>query len=71
MLYQISTNIQRKSNEVYVTVEFKLHKKQHTQLDFYSASSLKQPSVGKHSNQFVLLLLNAAYLAEKKQIPIL
>jgi hypothetical protein len=52
-------------------MEFKFHKKQHTQLDIYSASSLKQPSVGRHSNQFVLLLLNAAYLAEKKQIPIL
>ena len=55
---------------------------QHAELDFYSASSLKQQSAVDmllHSNtlfwfwanQSLLLLLNAARLAEKEQIPIL
>ena len=54
---------------------------QHAQLDCYSASSLKQQSgidILLHSytlswfwtNQLLLLLLNAAYLVEKHQIPI-
>ena len=54
---------------------------QHAELYFYSASSLKQQSAGRHvaplghiiliSNQSLLFLLNAACLAEKQQIPIL
>ena len=52
---------------------------QHAELDFYSASSLKQQSMLLHSdtlfwfrtNQSLLFLLNAACLAEKQQIPIL
>jgi hypothetical protein len=49
---------------------------QHAELDFYSASSLKQQSAGRHDaplrhNQSLLLLLNAACLAEKQQIQIL
>ena len=57
---------------------------QHAELDFYSASSLKQQSVGRQvaplrhhhiliaiTNQSLLFLLNAACLAEKQQIPIL
>jgi hypothetical protein len=51
-------------------------------LDFYSASSLKQQSAGRHvtplhtlfwfrATQSLLVLLNAACLAEKQQIPIL
>ena len=53
---------------------------QHAQLDFFhSASSLKQQSSGIHvaqirhitqTNLSLLLLLDAAYLAEKQQIPI-
>jgi hypothetical protein len=56
---------------------------QHAELDFYSASSLKQQSAGRHvaplghiilirrANQSLLFLLNAACLAEKQQLPIL
>ena len=56
---------------------------QHAELDFHSASSLKQQSVGRQvaplrhhiliaiTNQSLLFLLNAACLAEKQQIPIL
>ena len=54
---------------------------QHAELYFYSASSLKQQSAGRHvaplghiiliSIQSLLFLLNAACLAEKQQIPIL
>ena len=54
---------------------------QHAELYFYSASSLKQQSAGRHvaplghiiliSSQSLLFLLNAACLAEKQQIPIL
>ena len=60
---------------------------QHAKLDFYSASSLKQQSAGKHVTtlghiilipkkqvraiQSLLFLLNAACLAKKQQIPIL
>ena len=55
---------------------------QHTELKFYSASSLKQQSVGRHvaplghiilipSQPVLPFLLNAACLAEKQQIPIL
>jgi len=53
---------------------------QHAQLDFYSASSLKQLSMGRHvtphtlswfwANQSLLLLINTAFLEEKQQIPI-
>jgi hypothetical protein len=52
------------------------------EVDFYSASSFKQQTAGKHvaplghiilvrANQSLLLLLNAACVAEKQQIPIL
>jgi hypothetical protein len=55
---------------------------QYAELDFYSASSLKQQSAGRHvaplgtlfwflANQSLLFLLSAACLAEKQQIPIL
>jgi hypothetical protein len=50
---------------------------QHSELDFYSASSLKQQSAGRHVAPLghiilcLLFLLNAAYLAKKQQIPIL
>jgi hypothetical protein len=55
---------------------------QHAELDFYSASSLKQQTANRHvaplghnilirRNQYLLFLLNAACLAEKQQIPIL
>ena len=62
-------------------VRFVLH--QHAELDIYSASSLKQQSVDRlvaplghiilifRANQSLLLLLNAACLEEKQQIPIL
>jgi hypothetical protein len=54
---------------------------QHAELDFHSASSLKQQSridMSLHSdtlfwfraNQSLLLLLNAVWLAEKQKIPI-
>jgi hypothetical protein len=55
---------------------------QHAELDFYSPSSLKQQSAGRHvaplghimqilSQPVFAILHNAAYLAEKQQIPIL
>jgi len=54
---------------------------QHDELDFYSASSLKQQSTGRHAvplahiilipTQSVLFFLNAACLAEKQQTPII
>ena len=55
---------------------------QHADLDFYSASSLKQLSAGRHvalyghiilipPNQSLPFLLNAACLAEKQQKPML
>jgi hypothetical protein len=55
---------------------------QHAELDFYSASSLKQQSADKHvatlghiilnwATLFLLLLLNAACLTEKQHKPIL
>jgi hypothetical protein len=55
---------------------------QHAQLNFYSASSLKQQSVDRHvaalghiilirANKSLLFLVNAGCLAEKQQIPIL
>ena len=47
--------------------EFRFVLDQHAQLDFYSASSLKQQSA---ANQPLLFLLNAECLAEKQQIPI-
>ena len=52
---------------------------QHAELDFYSASSLKQQSAGRHvaqlghtlslfwANQSLLFLINAECLAEKQQ----
>jgi len=54
---------------------------QHVKLDFYSASSMKQQSAGRHvaplkhiilmvANQFLLLPLLAACWAKKEQIPI-
>jgi hypothetical protein len=52
---------------------------QHAELDFYSASLLKQQYVGRHVAPFEhiilipsqpVFLLNAACLAEKQQIPI-
>ena len=55
---------------------------QHTELDFYSASRLKQQSAGRHgipnsdtsiwfkANQCLFLLLNGVCFAEKQQIPI-
>jgi hypothetical protein len=66
-------------NEIY---EVRYVLDQHAELDFYSASSLKQQSVGRHvaplghiilirANQSLLFLLNAVCLAEKQQIPIL
>jgi hypothetical protein len=55
---------------------------QHAEFDFYSASSLKQQSAGKHvappghiilipSEPILICLLNSACLEEKQQIPIL
>jgi hypothetical protein len=54
---------------------------QHAELEFYSASSLKQQSAGRHvaphtffwfwANHSLLFLLNDACLEEKQQIPIL
>jgi hypothetical protein len=57
---------------------------QHAELDFYSVSSVKQQSAGRHvvplghnslfwfrADQSLLFLLNAACLAENVQIPIL
>ena len=46
---------------------------QHAELDFYSASSLKQQSVDRHVVPLgqMLFLLNAGCLAEKQQVPIL
>jgi hypothetical protein len=53
---------------------------QHAELDFYSASSLKQQSVGRHVPPLGHIILfpsqpvfalNAACLAQKQQIPIL
>jgi hypothetical protein len=48
---------------------------QHTELDFHSASSLKQQSTDRHvllvwfwANQSLLFLRNAACLKEKQQI---
>jgi hypothetical protein len=54
---------------------------QHAELNFHSASSLKQQSAGRHvaplghiilipSEPVFALLLNAACLAEKQQLPI-
>lgn len=56
---------------------------QHTWIEFDSAISLKQQTVGRHvaplcqyysdsqpTSIFVLTLYNDAYLAEKKQIPV-
>jgi hypothetical protein len=55
---------------------------QHTELDFYSASRLKQQSAGRYvipnpdtliwfkANQCLSLLLNGVCFAEKQQIPI-
>ena len=53
---------------------------QHSELDFHSASSMKQQSTDRHlphsdtlswfqANQSLLFLLNAVCLVEKKQIP--
>ena len=47
---------------------------QQIELDFFSASSLKQQSAGSHVaplGHIILILLNAACFAEKQQIPIL
>jgi hypothetical protein len=46
---------------------------EHAELDFYSASSLKQQSADRHVVPLgqMLFLLNAACLVEKQQIPIL
>ena len=48
---------------------------QHTKLDFYSASSLKQQYFGRHVSSLwhiILILLQPVFaLAEKQQIPIL
>jgi hypothetical protein len=61
---------------MYILAKFQLHHgeskfrfvlDQHTWLDFYSASSLKQQS---RANQPLLFLLNAECLVEKQQIPI-
>ena len=68
-------NFQWDDDEVHFVLD------QHAELDFYSASSLKNsPRVDMsfhsdtlfwfRSNQSLLLLLNAACLAEKQQIPI-
>jgi hypothetical protein len=62
--------------------EVRLILDQHAELDFfYSASSVKQHSAGRHvtplghtiliQSQSLLFLLKAACLAEKQQIPIL
>ena len=72
-------NFQRDDDEVRFVLD------QYAELDFYSTSSLKQQSTGRHvaplgthysdsdrePNQSSLFLLNAACLAEKQQIPIL
>jgi choline dehydrogenase-like flavoprotein len=51
-------------------VDMPLHS---AQSDFYSASSLKKVhrSTRVHANQYLLLLLNAAYLVERQPLPIL
>ena len=70
-------NFQRDDDEVSFVLD------QHTELDFYSASSPKQQSTGRHAAPlghiilipsqpiFALFLLNAAWLAEKQHLPIL
>ena len=64
-------NIQWDDDEVCFVLD------QHTELDFYSASSLKQQSLHLNTlfwfqaNQSLLFLLNAVCLAEKQQIPII
>ena len=46
---------------------------QHAELDLYSASSMKQQSVDRHVALLghIILISNAACLAEKQKIPIL
>jgi hypothetical protein len=46
---------------------------QHAELDFYSASSLKQQAAGRHvvSLGHIILIPSQTILAEKQQIPIL
>ena len=70
----VRINFQWDDNEVHFVLD------QHAQLDFYSASSLKQQSAGRHVAplRHIILVLsqpvflrNAACLAEKQQIPIL
>jgi hypothetical protein len=70
----VRINFQWDDNEVHFVLD------QHAQLDFYSASSLKQQSAGRHVAPLghIILVLsqpvflrNAACLAEKQQIPIL
>ena len=69
-------NFQWDDDEVHFVLD------QHAELDFYSSSSLKQQSAGRHvdplghiiwfrANQSLLLILNAVCLAENQQIPIL
>jgi hypothetical protein len=73
MLWREQVNFQWDDDEICFVLD------QHAELDFYSASSLKKQSVGKHVaplGHIILipifaLLLNAACLAEKHQIPIL
>ena len=61
--WQEQVNFQWHDDEVCFVLD------QHAELDFYSASSLKQQSAGRHVAP--LGHINAVYLAEKQQIPIL
>jgi hypothetical protein len=80
MKHEIHENWREQVNFQWDDDEVRFVFDQHAELDFYSASSLKQQStVSLHSdtlswfwaNQSLLFLLNSACLAEKQQIPIL
>jgi hypothetical protein len=73
--WQEQVNYQWDDDDVHFVLD------QDAELDFYSASSLKQPSVNRNvaplghmflipSNQSLFFLLNATCLVEKQQIPI-
>ena len=80
MKHEIHENWREQVNFQWDDDEVRFVFDQHAELNFYSASSLKQQStVSLHSdtlswfwaNQSLLFLLNSACLAEKQQIPIL
>ena len=69
-----STNLSRREqvNFQWDDDEVRFVLDQHSELDFYSASSLNQQSAGTiFWFRALLFLLNAAFLEEKQQIPIL